>query len=515
MTIRIKLIGDITLNPIIDRLKLLSNKINLNFDFVENLPSVLYAESAKSQYDLTYIHFDNNFKKHSKEYLIETIEALLHYSNKSDKPVMISNCFTYAFKPKSSISEFGHFIDFWIDNPELYYKLRDNSNIYMFDLLSICSSIGIENSYNYNLGLLYQMPYTKILIDSFAKNFLCKVEEIILPEKKVIILDCDNTLWGGIVGEDGVEGLKISKNADGLIYYQFQEFIAEKKRQGFILCLCSKNNLEDVKEVFIKRKTPLQWSDFVIKKVNWSNKVSNIKNISKELNLGLSSFIFFDDNDFELNSIKSKLPDVATVKFEKEYTNLIKIIQLPELKKKIISKEDINKTNQYLANLERKKELETTESIDDYITSLEIKIKINKNEIENLGRLSQLTEKTNQFNFNKETYTSQFLRKAIEKGELIVYSMDMSDKYGDYGTIGEIIIKYENKKHILENMIMSCRALGRNVELDFFDFVVNDLQKSNIILDDARFNKTSKNKPAMKFYEIIQQKYFFNNERHE
>ena len=132
-----------------------------------------------------------------------------------------------------------------------------------------------------------------------------------------------------------------------------------------------------------------------------------------------------------------------------------------------------------------------------------------------MERLSQLTEKTNQFNFNKETYTSQFLRKAIEKGELIVYSMDMSDKYGDYGTMGEIIIKFENKKHILENMIMSCRALGRNVEFDFFDFVVNDLQKSNIVLDDARFNKTSKNKPAMKFYEIIQQKYFFNNERHE
>ena len=266
MNIRVKLIGDITLNPIMDRLKLLSNEINLTFDFVENLPSSLYNEYIKSQYDLTYIHFDNIFKKHSEEYQIETIEAILHYSNKSDIPVIISNCFTYAFNPKSSITEFGHFVDFWIDNPKLYNKLRDDSNIYMFDFLSICSSTGLENSYNYNLGLLFQMPYTKILIDSFAKNFLRKIKEIILPEKKVIILDCDNTLWGGIVGEDGIENLKISKNADGLIYYQFQEFLAQKKREGFILCLCSKNNLEDVKEVFIERKIPLQWSDFVIKK---------------------------------------------------------------------------------------------------------------------------------------------------------------------------------------------------------------------------------------------------------
>ena len=168
------------------------------------------------------------------------------------------------------------------------------------------------------------------------------------------MIDCDNTLWKGILGEDGLEGIQCNKNAQGVLFFHFQEFLLEKKKEGFILGLCSKNNEEDVKEAFEKLNMPLKWDDFIIKKVNWQNKAENLKAAAKELNIGTDSFIFIDDNEFELQSVNSMLPEIHTQKADdRTMMSFYNYAMIIAFKRKRLTKEDLEKNEQYIAEQQR------------------------------------------------------------------------------------------------------------------------------------------------------------------
>lgn len=384
--------------------------------------------------------------------------------------------------------------------------MRRKQNVYFFDIDNLIREIGVFQTYNYSLGHLYQLPYTKLFLDNFATYLDQLVLKINSPDKKVIILDCDNTLWKGVVGEDGVDGVKCNLNADGIVFYHFQQFLKSRKEIGFILCLCSKNNEEDVKEVFLYKRMPLQWDDFVIKKVNWINKDINIIEIANELNLGTDSFIFIDDNDFEISIVKESLPEVSLFKITADYHNLIELTNDPVFSKKSITEEDLVKTEQYTTEAKRKSLEQSSLSFSDYIKSLVITMKIDEDLESDLSRVSQLTEKTNQFNFNKKYYSAEELRKKILQGVLKYFTLRVSDKIGDYGLVGVILVEINDDKIVLENYILSCRILGRRIEFDFFEYVQDRIKYIyNTEIAEVKFTKTAKNMPAQTFYnQIIQ-----------
>jgi FkbH-like protein len=451
-------------------------------------------------FDYLMIHSDQLFHMKPIEWQRQLLELVLTAGNiLVDKKILLSNLFSASFNAESykqEINSIYHSLDIYSD---LLNRIQSQSNIFIFDAYNILYELGKEQCYNYALGYLYQMPYKKNVIAAFSSQIIALLEFIESEEKKVIILDCDNTLWKGIIGEEGCLGVKCDKNAEGILFYNFQEFLKSKKEEGFLLALCSKNNEKDVHEFFRKRQVPLQWDDFIIKKINWTDKYENIKAIAFDLNVGLDSFIFIDDNRYEIDAVSTFLPEVTCIEFKNDYEFFEKMRKRMLFRRKNITDLDRGKTSLYMAEYQRKKTSESFKDFDDFLKSLHIKIDIRQNDVSDLVRLSQMTEKTNQFNFNKVAYTVQQLEQFIQNGHLI-FSIKVSDKFGDYGTVGLILLEKISEREVrLKNYLMSCRVLGKKIEWQFFDFVINYLQENTINIVEILFRETEKNIPAKEF----------------
>ena len=284
-------------------LNLIVQKINKQFELKSNIHfgdivSILNQFDDFIEDDFVIIHLDTIFQNIEKETLDFTINAIKNFSSKVNANILVSTFFNPnpISNLKTSSSQFEIY--------ENFKSLKTCKNVYEFDFLKLLLKTGLNETYNYNSGILYQMPYKKPMIEALNSEWSALITFFSEPEKKVIITDADNTLWGGILGEDGIENLKINQNADGIIFQEYQKFLKQKKEEGFLLAICSKNNFEDVADAFQKLNMPLKWDDFIAKEINWEPKYLNIEKIAKQLNLGTSSFIFIDDNEFEIDSVK-------------------------------------------------------------------------------------------------------------------------------------------------------------------------------------------------------------------
>lgn len=498
---RLKIYSEITLDPLVKEINNTSKDIQVSFDYVEDLVPYIMSFDAESihESEFIYIHFDNYFQKVDSSKEINLLKNLLSLSSRIKNKILISNSFYNPFNNANQKKAVGKWIDFWVEEQNLLVSILETSSIYFVDFLDLIVETGLKASYNFELGHLYQMPYSKAIISKWSDKLINQIKFHNRAEKKVIVLDCDNTLWGGVLGEEGKTNIVCDLNADGIVYNQFQKFLKSRKDVGFLLTLCSKNDHQAVKEAFRDNNFPLKWEDFITTRVNWEHKYKNIQSIADELNVGLDSFIFIDDSDFEAQSVKTLLPEVSVLNFRNEYEHFKNLIENEFFTKKLVLDADKNKTDQYKAQQSRSTQLSNYDSLQSYIESLNIQIDVRVNDRKDLQRLSQLTEKTNQFNFNKQHYAPNELDDLINNGHKL-YSLQVADKYGDYGTVGLIIMTIEDENATIENFILSCRALGRNIENKFFDHVLNDIKKTKIKLKEVKFLKTKRNTPAEKFY---------------
>lgn len=467
------------------------------------VPELLTIGGQLKDIEIVIIHFDSYFYRYSDQYIGEILEAVGNVANQFTGTVLVSNQFSSGRHLSVLKRNIGQHEQTVLELETLLKYTLVRSNVFFYDVKKLLASIGISHAYNFKLGFLYQMPYTKNMIGLLAVELASMMRFMSTPEKKAIMVDCDNTLWKGILGEDGVEGIQCDRNAQGVLFFQFQEFLLEKKKEGFILGLCSKNNEADVKAAFEKLNMPLKWDDFLIKKVNWQNKIENLKEAATELNIGLDSFIFVDDNEFELQSVNLLLPEVTTKKLSPVYDDFLRLSDDYCFKRKQVTREDIEKNEQYLAEQKRNDIKSSVHSFEEYIASLGIKSDITVNNMTDLPRLSQLTEKTNQFNFNKEALSIAALEKFITDGNL-VYGLRVSDKFGDYGLVGLILVELDGSAGTMRNFLMSCRALGRLIENEFFEYVTNDLAGKGVNLKEILFKATAKNQPARLFMDKLE-----------
>lgn len=493
---KVLLVSDMTLELLQKNLKKLAG--NTQFETIFGDLNLTLPTIDTSEYIAIVILFDPYFSKYSCEELALIENSIVNFvQNAATSNVIVNNSLSAWDSNQLFFSAKNVSIE------RIINQVQPNSNLLILDYIGLINQLSLAEFYNFNLGHLFQMPYTKTALGLIANQINQLLLALVQTEKKVVVLDCDNTLWGGIVGEDGIDGIRCSKNADGIVYFHFQKFLQLLKSSGFILCLCSKNNAADVEEVFNNKNMPLKYSDFVVKKVNWQDKISNLKEIACELNLGIDSFIFIDDSDFEVGSVRSALPDVSIFQFNSNYKTLLEITQQVVFKKRRILQADVNKTQQYIENQERNKLQDSTSSIDEYIKQLEINCKYKINDIENISRLAQLTEKTNQFNLHKVPFSSTELMSKIERGCTLI-SLAVSDKFGDYGIVGMAIVEFNEHDAVIDNIIISCRALGRKIEFQFWDYIKQFIVARGALLKEIRFVPTAKNKPAEEFLQKIE-----------
>jgi FkbH-like protein len=314
-------------------------------------------------------------------------------------------------------------------------------------------------------------------------------------------LDLDNTLWGGIVGEDGFEGIKLGDDPIGRAYVEFQRHLLALNQRGIILAINSKNNFDDAIEVI--RNHPnmiLKEDNFACFRINWNDKMVNIKEIAEELNIGLDSIVFFDDDPINRDYMRSTLPQVLTVELSdsSSYSETLKSMNDFQVLK--ITNEDIKRSKMYLDQRKRTELQNQVGNLQDFLKQLNISVKIKKADEYTIPRISQLTLKTNQFNLTTRRYQEEDIRKFVNEKNKIVECAQIQDKFGDNGITCVYIVNKENQHEwLIDSFLLSCRVMGRGVEEALLGQIIKRAKTEGITKVKAEYIKTKKNKPTENF----------------
>lgn len=389
-------------------------------------------------------------------------------------------------------------------------KLFIFSNFFYFNIDSFNKN---KNNYDSRLYYIGRSRYSVDCLKDISQKILETIKRIQTPPKKLLILDCDNTLWGGVVGEEGPLGIDIGTDGIGTIYRDFQKSVLRLKNEGVILCICSKNNPDDITEVFKKNKNLLlKMSDFTSVKSNWKNKTENILEISKDLDLSLDSFVFFDDNPIEREQIKKNLKDITVIDPNKDISywpeQLFECFEFIKFK---LTKEDINKTKQYRSratfNYERKKN--NNEIL--FLKNINLKAKIVKLTKNNEQRCLQIINKTNQFNLTTKRYNLTQIKEFANNKKNKIFMIELADKYGNHGLVSLIMWRCEKNFIYIDNFAMSCRVLGRYLETWILGEVIKYAKKNKVNFLLGEHIQTKKNDLVKNLYKDLGFKKITNN----
>lgn len=443
-----------------------------------------------------------------KDYIIKYYKNIINnIRNRNNSVIFINNFIApylnYGAIITSSINSQRNFIR--QVNLMLEELANAFNNVYVIDNDNVASEIGKNNIYDYKMWYIAKNPYKVQFYIKLANEYTRYIKSIYGKRKKCIVVDLDNTIWGGIIGEDGINNIKLSETYPGKCYKDFQHNIKRLKNQGIILCICSKNNLEDVKEVFMKHPDmELSYDDFIVKKINWNEKYKNVKEIAKELNIGLDSLVFIDDSSFECQMVTKYLPEV-------------KVIQLPNMPHLIpdllinynyfdtvkLTEEDMKKSEQYIAKIKTDEFKSTFEDIENFYKSLDIQVEIREISEIYISRVAQLTQKTNQFNLTTKRLTENELISLWKTENNIILYIKAKDKFIDNGVIGCAFLNIRQNILEVNNLMISCRAIGRNIEIAFMSYIYDFAKNLKINEIVGNYIPTSKNIIVEGFYDNL------------
>lgn len=447
-----------------------------------------------------------NYGEEEYRQLLDRIknELQMTLNNLSNKSIVVFNKFTAT--PFTMYNLNPNQLDNMVNELNVYLDEVKPSNTIIIDLDKIYAQLSVSESINMRDYYSSKTFYTPKFFEAYSEQILPIVLSSNGKVKKALIFDCDNTLWQGILGEDGFDKIKMSADLKATPYEEIQHMAKSMAKKGVIIGLNSKNNFEDVQVVLSSHKDiVLKDEDILIKKVNWNDKVNNLKEISTELNIGLDSFVFVDDSDFEVNLVRENLPEVKLIQVPFEAIHTYPELLRKELRvffNRFETEEDKNKLNQYRSEQQRKQDSQKFENIEEYLKSLEIELKIGVNQQQDIARVSQMTQKTNQFNLTTQRYTEQDIQNLINDGSMVI-NMSVRDKFGSNGVTGLAIVKFKSKVAQLDTLLMSCRILGRNIEYKFIDHVLSEVMDRGIERIEASYIKTNKNAQVADFYKKV------------
>ena len=389
-------------------------------------------------------------------------------------------------------------------NQKFYDYASKTKNFFINDINYISSCYGLDKWANQFYWHMYKYAMEVPAIPYLSFNIANIIKSIYGKNKKALVLDLDNTLWGGIVGDDGVEKIAIGPEVpSGQVYSEFQNYLKEHKNLGIILNINSKNEYENAIAGLNHPAGTLKPDDFIIIKANWNPKNMNIKDIAEELNLGADSFVFVDDNPAERQICKNYIEGIATPEIDvpENYIRIIDHNGYFEVTN--FSNEDLKKNELYKDNAKRSQMMSTFENYDDYLLSLKMKAEISSFKPIYLERISQLSNKSNQFNLTTKRYSLADIEEVNENDDYIKLYGKLEDIFGDNGVITVVIGNIKNKDELhIDLWIMSCRVLKRNMEFAMMDMLVKKAKERNIKTIYGYYYPTPKNKMVNNFYNL-------------
>ncbi|MTI78527.1 MAG: HAD-IIIC family phosphatase [Marinobacter sp.] len=389
-------------------------------------------------------------------------------------------------------------------NLELISTFRNDQRVFVFDTDHVLACNGKAEASDNKMYHLAKIAWSERANMRLAGELWRYVHALGRPAKKCLVVDLDNTLWGGVVGEDGLHGIRVGQgDAESEAYSEFQHAIRSLLDRGVVLAICSKNNAADVDEVFQNRKDMvLKKDDFSVIKVNWNPKYLNIQEIAEELNIGIDSLVFIDDNPAECELVKEALPEVTTVHLSGDPSGFKDILHnLNKFEKLVLTQEDKTKHIQYRQNAERETKKRSFRNIEDYLKNLGTTISIRVATEQDVPRTHQLFTKTNQFNVTTRRYTPADIESFLQDSSYQLKLFQVEDNFGDLGIVGLYLVREDDDRAHIDSFVLSCRALGRGLETFIMNQIKNEyLFEKGLECVTASFIPTAKNLPAASFY---------------
>jgi FkbH-like protein len=435
----------------------------------------------------------------------ELINLFKLFTKKSKAKLVVTNLSVPTYSPNGiceTKSELG--LQEMVNNinSKLSDYAKQNQAVYIFDFNGFVTRYGESNIFDYRQYFFGDIKISLEFIPLLAEDLMGYVKAMMGINKKCVVLDLDNTLWGGIIGEDGFDGIKLGLTPPGNAYMEFQRSLLALNQRGIILAVNSKNNEDESLEVI--RKHPhmvLREENFASIRINWNDKVSNMKEIAEELNIGLDSIAYFDDDPVNREFMTMNLPEVLTVDLPSDsafYASILHNINDFNVLK--ITEEDLKRKDMYHQEKQRKDFEKNVTNIEDFLKQLEIKLRIKKADQFTIPRISQLTLKTNQFNLTTRRYQEEDIRQFSQDGNMLVGCAQVEDKFGDNGITGVFIVKKGNPKEwTLDTFLLSCRVMGREVEKGILAHIIEKARENKVERIKAQYIPTKKNKPVESF----------------
>jgi FkbH-like protein len=389
-------------------------------------------------------------------------------------------------------------------NAAILADSAETSDVSIVDFMRVFAAHGTANFVDERYWHVARAPLSQKALVPIGTEYVKFIRALRGQAKKCLVLDCDNTLWGGVVGEDGLAGIQLGPTYPGSCFVALQREILNLHDRGVILALCSKNNEADVLEVL--RDHPdsvLKEEHFAARQINWDDKVTNLRRIAEELNIGLDSLVFVDDNPFEATFVREQLPDVAVIALPpKAFASYRSLLTAPGYFDTLsYTAEDRRKNAMYGENRRRKALESTALSLDAYLSSLDLEVDIGNPSEVDVPRVAQLTQKTNQFNLSTVRNTEGDIRAFMAADAFDVFALKVRDRVADLGLVGVAIVAYDGPTATIESFLMSCRAIGRGAEDAFLAVVVRhaaEVRGSEVIV--GTYAATNKNELVRDFY---------------
>jgi len=470
-------------------------------------PDIVYIHTT-NQNIIKYPELNNNedeiFTLINNE--IERYKSIWSSLTKYNCPI-IQNNFDYTINRSLGNLDFYdiHGKTYFINqlNDKFSQEARAIKHLYINDINYLSSYIGLKNWFD--VSLWHQAKYALSMgsIPELAFNINKIINSIFGKSEKCLVLDLDNTCWGGVIGDDGLGGISIGlETAIAESYTSFQKYVKELKQRGVILAVCSKNDFQNAKEGFKHPDSVLKFDDFTSFKSNWHPKHQNILDIAKEVNIGVDSLVFIDDNPVERDLVSSQVPSASVPNVGNDVIHFIDHIDRNGYFEPIsLLVDDINRNKYYEDNKKRSQEQSIFKSYDDFLVSLEMTAEIKSFSSIYLDRITQLTNKTNQFNLTTKRYTASEIENIVTSDEYIKIYGKLTDKYGDNGLIAISIGRInENQCHI-DLWLMSCRVIKRDMEFAMLDELVRQCKEKGVLEIIGYFYQSDKNNMVFDLYE--------------
>lgn len=449
-----------------------------------------------------------NARRALLEDILDEIDAWVKQALGTTQATLLVGNFPMPATPGLGIADsaeaYGE-VEFYLElNLELTRRMRAYRRVQVLDLHRLAAGIGYAAAFDARLFHLSKTDWTEPYLAAMAKEIMRHATAARGAARKCLALDIDNTLWGGVVGEDGPLGIRIGHgDAESEAFLAFQHRIRALKDRGILLALCSKNNPADVEEAFRTRtEMPLKLDDFSAHFISWEPKHQGLVQIAAQLNIGVDALVFVDDNPAEIALIRERLPMVECLQLPSDPSAYVSALDgLTCLEKTAVLEEDAHKAQQYQEEAERVRFSSAHDNMGDYLSQLQMEAEIGTVTLNQLPRVHQMFAKTNQFNVTTKRYALGELEAMLASPEHTLGWVSLRDRFGDLGIIAAFILIEDGMSLHIDSLLMSCRAMGRGVETSLMNHIKQQfILRRELQVLTAEFLPTAKNKPAEPYF---------------